>query len=86
MKQLFLCARELCCVFDLFISCLKSRVIIASSCATAISFASSVSALENKINNFYPFQITKKLKLEKELDIGRLVITEVEEKSSPDSP
>jgi len=31
-------------------------------------------------------EIEKKLKLEKELDIGRLVITEVEEKSSPESP
>ena len=31
-------------------------------------------------------KVAKKLKLEKELDIGRLVITEVEEKSSPESP
>merc|ERR1719348_722901 len=42
-------------------------------------------SVEGRILEITP-EITKKLKLEKELDIGRLVITEVEEKSSPDSP
>ena len=32
------------------------------------------------------FQVGKRLRMEKEMDIARLVITEVEEKSSPDSP
>ena len=30
-------------------------------------------------------KVEKRLKLEKEMDIGRLLITEVEEKSSPDN-
>ena len=36
--------------------------------------------------NFCLWKVAKKLRLEKELDIGRLVITEVEEKSSPETP
>ena len=33
----------------------------------------------------FVIKVEKRLKLEKEMDIGRLLITEVEEKSSPDT-
>ena len=34
----------------------------------------------------FVFKVAKRLKIEKEMEIARLVITEVDEKSSPDSP